>query len=408
MVYPRVREQPDNLQELEAQGALHRYDYPLLEPSPQTLHIEFSILASITALTSCFVFLLIVALLRSKRVMSNPFNLYLLCIAIPDFWISFLCFFTCVFSAPKSSFVSEWMCGFQSFYLNWGFVANCWLNAVIFFQIHKMLRHSKIRRRYIPPTHKQVLTHVGLVYAYATLWGFLCGFNFDFLPLSSHLYYGFSCGPMEYSLASTLFFWLVFLPFTTGNPLIFATYVTVDIIRNKLLPPQGKRRALSLFLLRLCFLYFAAWFPFIVLFFVGNFVVINPLMSWSAAAISHLQGLFSVLFCLINPDIRRSFFTLVTCQPLTAQDLREDADWKSASQKHSMTGSTQLPSLQSQKEQEDHADEEQDRMMEHYDNQEDGENPQQALPTATTTSRDMAKLEEANVAVEEDWSQGMN
>lgn len=318
MVYPRVHEPV--LYEWNLNSTHTRYDYPRAWPSDDRLHIEFSVLASINALTASFVFLLIIALVRSRRVRRGPFNLYLLFIAIPDFLVSFLCFLTCALSAPKSRFFSEWMCGFQSFYLNWAFISNAWLNGMIVYQIHKMLRQSRVRHRYSPPSHDDVMTHAGVVYAYASFWGFLCGFNIDFLPHSSHLYYGFACMPMEYDLASTLFFWLVYLPFSLGIPLLFATYVLVDILKNKLMPPTGKRRALTMFLLRLCFLYFAIWLPFLVLFLLGNFIVINPLIHWTGAAISHLQGLFSAMFCLTNHDILKSFYLVVTCQPASRQE----------------------------------------------------------------------------------------
>lgn len=324
MVYPRIHDPV--LYEWDLNETHDRYDYPKAWPSSGRLHVEFSILAAINALTASFVFLLIVALLRSKRVRSVVFNMYLLFIAIPDFWVSFLCFITCAMSAQQSQFYSEWMCGFQSFYLNWAFISNAWLNGVVVFQIHRMLRFSRIRRRYSPPTHRQVFGHAAIVYAYATFWGILCGFNLKFLPHSSHLYYGFACMPMEYNRASSLFFWLVYLPFSLGIPLLFAACVMFDIVRNKLMPPTGKRRALSMFLLRLCFLYFAIWLPFLILFLVGNFVVINPLIHWIGAAISHLQGLFSALFCLTNKDIHRSFVLLVSCQPASTEDRRDSSD----------------------------------------------------------------------------------
>ena len=318
MVYPRVHDPV--LYEWNVNETHTRYDYPRAWPSHTKLHVEFAVLATINAVTATFVFLLIIAILRSRRVRKGPFNLYLLFIAIPDFMVSFLCFFTCALSAPQREYFSEWMCGFQSFYLNWSFISNAWLNGMIVYQIHKMLRQSNVRHRYTPPTHARVMMHAACVYTYAAFWGFLCGFNLEFLPHSSHLYYGFACMPMEYNMASTLFFWLVYIPFTLGLPLLYAVYVLVDIIKNKLLPPTGKRRALTMFLLRLCFLYFAVWFPFLVLFLVGNFVVINPLIHWTGAAISHLQGLFSAVFCLTNEDIRRSFILVVKCQPAWVED----------------------------------------------------------------------------------------
>jgi hypothetical protein len=320
MVYPRIHSPV--VEEWEIDSSSSRYEYPKVWPSQHQLHIEFSILASVNAVTATAVGLLIIALVRyQRRARANgtnsSFNTYLLFIAMPDFLVSFLCCITCALSAPRDAFYSEWMCGFQSFYLNWAFISNAWLNGVIVYQIHTMLRHSNVRRRYRPPTERRVAEHAAAVYTYALLWGLACGFNMDFLPHSSHLYYGFACMPMEYSRASTLFFWLVYLPFSLGIPVCFAAYVVGDIWYHKLLPPTGKRRRLSMFLLRLAVLYFAVWLPFLILFLLGNFIVINPLIHWIGAVISHLQGLLSAMFCLTNGEIGKAFLEVVTCGQLT-------------------------------------------------------------------------------------------
>jgi hypothetical protein len=320
MPYPRIHEPA--LEEWELDSSSSRYDYPKAWPSRKQLHIEFSILSTVNAVTATAVGLLIIALVRYQRRAraqgtNSSFNTYLLFIAMPDFMVSFLCCLTCALSAPQNEFYAEWLCGFQSFYLNWAFISNAWLNGVIVYQIHTMLRHSHVRRRYRPPTERRVGIHAAIVYTYALAWGLACGFNLRFLPHSSHLYYGFACMPMEYNTASTLFFWLVYLPFSLGIPVCFAAYVVFDIWCHKLLPPTGKRRRLSMFLLRLAVLYFAVWLPFLILFLVGNFVVINPFIHWIGAVISHLQGLLSAMFCLTNAEIGRSFVEVVSCGQCT-------------------------------------------------------------------------------------------
>lgn len=126
--------------------------------------------------------------------------------------------------------------------------------------------------------------------------------------------------PMEYNTASTVFFWMVYIPLMLGLPLAFAGYVVVDIMYRGLLPPTGRRRQLSMFLLRLCCLYFAIWFPFLILFLIGNFVRIRPLIHWMGALLSHLQGLVSALFCLTNQAINHAFYLTLTCQPIAREE----------------------------------------------------------------------------------------
>ena len=301
---PRIHEPPLYSWELNENHT--RYDYARVVPDGQTLHVQFSVLATVNAVVAVAVMTLIVSMLRSHAVMENTFNWYLLFIAAPDFLVSFFCLITCAMSAPINRYYSEAMCGFQSFYLSWAFASNAWLNGIIVYQIHKLLKYSSIRRRYFLPTKQQVIKHAFCVYLYGTCLGLVNAFHVPFLPHKAHLWYGFACLPIEYDRASTWFFWLVFQPCFLGVPMMYAAYVLFDIYRNKLLPPMGRRRNLSLFLLRLVFLYFAIWFPFLLIACVGNFAVVKPFIIWMGAVISHLQGLVSALFCLTNKDIRQA------------------------------------------------------------------------------------------------------
>jgi hypothetical protein len=289
-----------------------RYQYPRASPSEGTLRIQFAILATVNGLVAAACLIFIVALLRSRELLQKTFNLYVLFIAVPDFVASFFCLMTCAMSATISEFFSEAMCGFQAFYLCWAFTSNAWINAVITFQIHKLLRDSNVRRHYKPPTTKSATKHAIVVYIFAIVMGLLNAFFIPWLPHESHLYYGFACFGMEYDRASTFFFWLVFIPLMMGIPILYATYVVFNIWRRKLLPPIGRRRALAIFLLRLVFLYFAVWLPFLVVSLVGNFVPISPWIFWSGTLISHFQGLMSVVFCLTNKDMRFAVFNFVS------------------------------------------------------------------------------------------------
>jgi hypothetical protein len=141
-----------------------RYDYPRSWPEAGVLRIQFAVLATINALVAFASFILIVAILKSRKVRKDPFNLYLLLIAIPDFVASSSCFLTSVMSAPASKFFSEAMCGFQAFYLTFAFAGNALMNAVFVYQIHKLLKYSHRRRTYFPPTRQQVLGLAAAVY----------------------------------------------------------------------------------------------------------------------------------------------------------------------------------------------------------------------------------------------------
>ena len=306
----RLQDDPLLFTELTAENHT-RFDYPRAVPTEDVLQIQFTALAIINAIVAAACFIIVISILRNKSVRNNPFNLYLLWIATPDFLNSFFCMLTCSMSAPQKEYYSEMMCGFQSFYLVWGYTSNCWMNGVIVYQIHKLLRHSHIRRRYMPPSRRHVMIHASIVYTYATFWGLLGVWNISWLPHKTSAFYGFACFPIEYDLASTIFWWLLFAPAFLMLPILYVVYVIYDIWKRDLLPKQGRRRNLSIYFFRLIFVYFFMWTPSLVICLVGNFVKISPWVYWAGAAWSHLQGLASSLATLTKPDIKEAVFALL-------------------------------------------------------------------------------------------------
>ena len=115
-----------------------RWDHASAAPSDSVLEIQFTSLAIINFIVATSCFLLLISILRVPKVREKSFNCYLLTITFPDFISSFMCFITCAMSSATSRYYSETMCGFQIFYLTWGFTSNCWMNAVIAYQIHTM------------------------------------------------------------------------------------------------------------------------------------------------------------------------------------------------------------------------------------------------------------------------------
>jgi hypothetical protein len=292
-----------------------RYDYALAAPSEKELHIQFLVLAIVNAIVATACFILILAICCSKKVRTIPFNLYILAMTIPDFLVSFFCLITCAMSAPGGAYVSEVMCTFQAFYLPFGFTANCWMNAVITYQIHKLLKDSHACRRYVPPTRVGIAKQTMAVYLYACILATIGLFNFPWLPHKSYLVRGFACFPVEYDLASALFFWLVFIPALMGLPIMYAAYVLVDIYKRSLLPNEVRRHSLAVYYFRLVLVYFGMWVPFLLLITIGQFVNISPWVSWAGSTWSHLQGLVSALVAIFTKkDIRQAVANLLPCR----------------------------------------------------------------------------------------------
>ena len=190
--------------------------------------------------------------------------------------------------------------------------SNAWMNAVIVYQVHKLLRYSNIRRRYFQPTARDVCKHAAMVYFYAFGWSILAGFNFKGVPLETHVYSGFVCFPMEQDRASTLFYYLGFIPFILAIPTVYVLGATFHIFWYNLLPKTGRTRAISAFLLRIVFVYLAAWTPFLVIQIVGNFVALNSWIIFAGSAQAHFQGLISsVVIYYTNPELQKSMRSIM-------------------------------------------------------------------------------------------------
>ena len=73
------------------------------------------------------------------------------------------------------------------------------MNAVIAYQIHKMLRISHIRGRYDPPTRKRVGIESLVVYFYAFVLAAIATWHIPVIPFKGGDYGGLACFPKSYN-----------------------------------------------------------------------------------------------------------------------------------------------------------------------------------------------------------------
>ena len=136
----------------------------------------------------------------------------ILSVVFPDFQVSLSCSITCTINAINRSYVSEAMCGWQTWYSVFGFAASCWMNGVISHQLYTMLKLSHFWGRYNAPTIQYVAKQTLIVFFYAACLASVATWNLFGLPYKGGLYQGYACVPKDYNNASTIFFWLGFLP----------------------------------------------------------------------------------------------------------------------------------------------------------------------------------------------------
>ena len=311
------------LRDWELNANSTRYDKNLAAPDDEQL-VKYWYGWAVLALTAgIFVLCVFLPLVTSRKARKQSFNVYLMYLMIPDFVFSICCGITCLLNAVNGSYYSHWMCNFQQWYCVWGIGANCWLNALITYQLHSLLKCSQQTRRYRIPPPKNVTKHALLVYLYCAFlgsWGLFpqststqdnndqTNFPYHAIQIS-----GLACIPVEADLASSLFFWLFFMPLFSLIPIFYVIYVAIDIWRRQLLPSRGKRRLLALYFGRIIIVFLVFWGPYFLL----NYLLASVVPTWViyvGGTLSHLQGPVSAGVSLMKPDIWHAVRRFWTCQ----------------------------------------------------------------------------------------------
>ena len=296
----------------EIDGNATRYDRLQAAPSDDDLVIMWSLWSVISGLIGLFVFLVLLSIVMNRKARENPFNLYLVYLMIPDIIFSAFCALTCTLNAWAGEYYSVFMCQAQSFYLVFGIAGNSWLNMMIARELHLLLQASVNMKKYSMPQPRKVTNIAMGVYAYSLFissWG-IWGSRLSWFPHGTVSISGLGCFPLEYNLASTLFYFLCFIPLVAGIPIGYVLYTCYDMHKRKLMPPSGKRRMLSIYFLRVVAAYVFMWMPHLLLCLMGTG------KAWAVFAggtWGHFQGVVSAGLSLTKPDIYKVFIGFMTC-----------------------------------------------------------------------------------------------
>jgi len=289
-----------------------RYDWAIATPSDSVMRRTWIIEAVVTFLVALACLTLIAGILSSARARRKTFNLYIMLVTFPDALFSAMCFLTCSTNAAKGSYTSSGMCKWQTWYSVFGYTANIWMNGIIAWRMHDMLRASFARKRYYPPTRYQVFRDAVLVYGYSAMLATLPILNVSWLPIKEDAIGGVACLPVEYDIASTLFFWLLFIPLMIGIPIGYICYVCYDVRKRELLPLSGRVRFLALYFLRIVIVFVGMWLPSII--FIFGVSMRNYHLSVWGGTWSHMQGLVSAAVCMSKPDVKEAVLNFIRCR----------------------------------------------------------------------------------------------
>ena len=293
-----------------------RYDRMRAAPSDGQMHDMWTGWSTVFFIATLFNLVVFLAVVLKKKTRTNNFNQYLLGLMGPDILFTGICAVQCAFLAADGGYTHSFECRFQSFYLVWGMASNSWLNGVVAFEVHRLLRQSNRRQRYFPPSTRKVAIQSAAVYLWAVFiasWGV---YSFPWLPHRTDSVNGLVCLPMEFDRASSLFFWLAFYPLMNAVPLAYGVWVTIDITRNGLLPPQGKKREIAVFFFRIVVVFVVMWLPSIVFFYAGS--GINIWVVYFSGIWAHMQGAVSAAVSMLKSDIRFAVLDFLFCRTLKA------------------------------------------------------------------------------------------
>jgi hypothetical protein len=164
-----------------------------------------------------------------------------------------------------------------------------------------------------------VTIHAILCYLWAAFvasWGLIGVAKF---PHKTNALAGLACLPVEYDTASTIFYFVVFVPSAFLIPMNYAMYVLFDVTYHKLLPPKGKRRMISAYFFRVIAVFVVMWVPyFFITFIAGSWM--SHWVLWVLGSWAHLQGAVSAGVSLMKPDIWKAFKDFVASRSEREED----------------------------------------------------------------------------------------
>ena len=235
-------------------------------PSNKSLFFMWLFWALIAAIAAVLTIIVFTGILRSRRVRSKSFNLYLVFLMIPDIIFSFFCSISCIKNMAVGRYNSAGWCQFQSIYCVFGIGANSWLNAVIARELYNMLLASRNCERYHPPKARTVILQSLAVYLWSFAVAMMTLFQLPFYKSGLHI--GAACLPLAFDRQSEIFFYCFFLPCFALIPLIYSCWKVCLVLRNKLWPSSERARCLSIYFSRLIIVYLLMWLPSLLLLFV--------------------------------------------------------------------------------------------------------------------------------------------
>ena len=279
----------------------------MVNNSNPTFFAQLIIWTTANGISAVAVLALLFSILRSPKVRSNSFNLYLVFCLVPDAYKNIA-----GFAANLANMLMDTGSKHACTVIGWNdaywWCSSLWMSFSVFVQIYKMLMANKRTRRYIPPTMKRVTMESLLIHAFSIIMASLTVLPVEVIPAATPAS-GCEAFPEPGNKPQQIFYWVFFMPLTALIPTLAVTYLCFHIWWKQLLPRQNaKSRSLLFYFARLLATIYLVIIAVIISFFFSNWV------QAIAFTIFNLIGLFQVCLALFKKDIRNVFLETWCCQ----------------------------------------------------------------------------------------------
>ena len=282
----------------------------------------------ISTLTFGGLTVLIIAILSSKKTRVQPFNIYLVNLEIVDAVLNLLYVFVALWYWRRSTVLAstedisqneqqqnetdQKLTTLTNALVLFATTANMWLNGVVGYQIHRLLKNSHLAIRVSPPTFQRIRIETLVCYGLA-----IC-LSFGYYVLSiNHININNTNGQEgfdnendddgndtndneEQKQPQPVAWALVIAP---AVPLIYILYIIIRIWKDGLLPISDQRtRTMTIYFGRIVFVFFVFYLPGTI-FFVLGLSLIDRWASSVGNLLFALQGSFSLGVALMKPDV---------------------------------------------------------------------------------------------------------
>lgn len=229
------------------------------------------------------------------------YNIYLVMIVIPDMILNLSFFITFQFRVnDDGTFNRDWsrvVIWSVAFY----YTCNFWSNLLIAYQIFTLVKKSYRRIKMKAPSLKTVYIQGACVYVPCFLFSVWCALEVPWSPFSTSPN-GKTVWKSPKGGVFTPKVTFILIGFILLTPTIYVIYVSIRMWWNKLLPRKGRTRVLSIYFFRILFVFFAFYYPGMILNFLKSSI---PSSSNLWFILWYINRLLEILQALVTMYLAR-------------------------------------------------------------------------------------------------------